>query len=59
MVKKKIREITSQVNPWGSGLGLYVCKKLIEAQGGKIWAESEGRGKGATFSYSLPVEEKK
>lgn len=41
---------------YGHGLGLYFCRKLIEAQGGCIWVESEGiRGRGATFYLSLPV----
>lgn len=39
----------------GTGLGLYICKKLIELMGGKIWARSEGEGKGTIFTFSLPV----
>jgi len=39
----------------GTGLGLSLTKSLVELHGGKIWAESEGEGKGATFSFSLPV----
>jgi signal transduction histidine kinase len=39
----------------GTGLGLYICKGIIEAHGGKIWAENNKEGKGATFSFSLPV----
>ncbi len=46
----------SKANLKGTGLGLYVAKQLIEAQGGKIWAESEGEGKGATFSVELPLK---
>jgi signal transduction histidine kinase len=42
----------------GSGLGLYVAKKYINLHGGKIWAESLGRGKGSTFWIELPIEEK-
>lgn len=41
----------------GTGLGLVVAKGIIEAHGGKIWAASKGLGKGATFSFSLPVGE--
>ena len=38
----------------GKGLGLYICKAIIEAHDGKIWAENNIVGKGATFSFSLP-----
>lgn len=41
--------------PVGSGLGLAVARSTIEAHGGKIWAESGGRGRGATFSFTLPL----
>ncbi len=39
----------------GTGLGLYICKNIIEAHGGKIWAKNNKDGKGATFSFSLPL----
>jgi len=40
----------------GAGLGLFVAKKFIELHGGKIWAESEGSGKGSTFVIELPID---
>ena len=39
----------------GLGLGLSICKGLVEGHGGVIWADSPGRGKGATFIVELPV----
>ena len=39
----------------GTGLGLYICKAIIEAHDGKIWAENNKYGKGATFSFTLPL----
>lgn len=46
----------SLIHTGGSGLGLYVCKMMIEAHQGKIWLESEGAGKGAKFYFSLPIK---
>jgi len=42
----------------GTGLGLYICKNIIEAHGGKIWAKNNEDGKGATFSFSIPLNNK-
>ncbi len=43
----------SRTNILGTGLGLYIAKKMIEAHHGRIWAESAGEGKGASFFIEL------
>jgi PAS domain S-box-containing protein len=42
-----------------SGLGLAICKRIVEKHGGKIWAESQGEGKGTTMFFTLPMSSKK
>jgi signal transduction histidine kinase len=42
----------------GSGLGLFISKGIIEAHGGKIWAQNNTDGKGATFAFSLLIVNK-
>jgi len=39
----------------GTGLGLYIAKKIIELHGGNIWMESAGRNRGSKFSFSIPI----
>ncbi|GAG99879.1 unnamed protein product, partial [marine sediment metagenome] len=45
----------SYISTEGTGLGLYITKKLVELHGGEIWMESEGRNKGSIFYFSLPI----
>jgi signal transduction histidine kinase len=45
-----------QVEPNGTGLGLYIVKRIIEILGGTIDVESAGRGKGSEFILTIPVE---
>ena len=51
----KYRQVKSLTVPveQGTGLGLVICKMIVEAHGGEIWADSE-EGKGATFAFTLP-----
>jgi signal transduction histidine kinase len=48
------KDIAKEVR--GTGMGLYIARLFVEAQGGKIWVESEGLDRGATFYISLPKE---
>lgn len=60
IVKEKLSSIfgaftTTKASTEGKGMGLYACRRIIERHKGKLWAESEGKGKGATFIIELPI----
>jgi signal transduction histidine kinase len=42
----------------GTGLGLYISNRIVEAHGGKMWAENNSDGRGATFVFTLPLEKR-
>lgn len=46
----------NKINVTGTGLGLYLAKKIVEAHKGRIWAESAGEGKGSSFIVELPTK---
>ena len=53
----KFSRIESAEQEGDTGLGLAVCKGIVEAHGGRIWAESDGPGLGARFTFTLPTVE--
>ena len=54
---RKFSRLESEDQGGDTGLGLAVCKGIVEAHGGRIWAESDGPGLGATFTFTLPTVE--
>ena len=54
-IYSKLFDKFTTISHQGTGLGLYISKSIIEAHGGRIWAENNAEGKGATFSFSLPI----
>ena len=55
MIPKLFTKFASKSDK-GTGLGLYICKNIVDAHNGKIWAFNNRYGKGATFSFSLPID---
>ena len=54
---RKFSRLESEEQGGDTGLGLAICKGIVEAHGGRIWAESDGPGLGATFIFPLPTVE--
>ena len=57
VLPKLFSKFTTSDSSTGTGLGLYICKNIIEAHGGRIWAENNLSGKGATFRFTLPISD--
>jgi len=51
----RVDKSRSRASGGGSGIGLTIARHLIEAHGGRIWAESAGEGQGSTFTFSLKL----
>ncbi len=65
MTKKEIESVgtslfergkrAKEISPMGKGLGLYLSRLIVQAHGGVLWAESEGKDKGTTFYVEIPI----
>jgi two-component system sensor histidine kinase VicK len=55
ILPKLFTKFTTKSESKGTGLGLFISRNIVEAHGGKIWAEKNKNGRGATFRFSLPM----
>jgi len=55
--KKRVFEKFYKETPsaYGSGIGLAICKNIVQIHKGKIWVESKGKGMGSQFTFTLPI----
>jgi two-component system sensor histidine kinase KdpD len=53
--EKFFRSATTRPQPRGAGLGLAICRAIVEAHEGRIWAQNRTDGPGAVFRFSLPI----
>lgn len=56
-IMSRLFEKFSRRSDSGAGLGLYITKKIVDMHGGKIWAQNNRGSKGATFTFTLPLNE--
>ena len=56
--KERVFDLFERLDPTaseGTGIGLALVRRIVEVHGGQIWVESQGRGQGSTFCFSLPA----
>jgi signal transduction histidine kinase len=55
MLPRLFTRFSTDKESGGTGLGLFIAKNIVEAHGGRIWAENNKDGEGATFTFTLPL----